>query len=115
MFRFSQDDKEIADLITGLDKIGLSVSKEKEEYLSLIWLLITKWPSDLDFEIKWLQIWVNDGQDKEDIEIELKHGDKVLLRKDFEKLSLENEGLALRKAITKTILEIFSNETGKHT
>jgi hypothetical protein len=115
MFQFENDKAELKSLITKLDNIGLNLVGEKEEYLARFWTLKTKWPSEDSYEIVWHQQWVNDGQEKEDIGVELKLRAVVIKQIEFSELLKKHEGLPLRQLITDSIIEEFGSATGKIT
>ena len=115
MFQFGNDISALESLVGKLENIGLNLVDEREEYQARTWTLNTKWPSEDTYQIVWQQQWVNDGQEKEDVGVELKLGAKVVRQFKFDELVNKHEGLPLRKLIIDSIIEEFGSATGKIT
>jgi hypothetical protein len=110
LFDKSQNDKRL--LLNKLERIGLELAEERQDYRCRVWVLQCSWLSEKPM-LLWQQRWVSDGVDLEDIGTKLFMGEKVLDEFLFEILRTDSENIPLRKLIIQRIVESFGKVTGK--
>ena len=115
MFQFEKDQSELKALFVQLENIGLVLVERTEEYQSRSWVLETRWESGDEYRIIWLQEWVNDGCEKEDVRVELKLNGLLIESIKFEQLSVSDGETSLRGSIRNRIIESLGKLTGKNT
>ncbi len=113
MFIFNNIQKDKDYLLKKLETLGIVKIDEQQDYVSKIWIFQCKWLKNT-LKLVWEQEWVDDGLVRQDIGISIYIDNEIVMRDSFEEISKRYEGIPLKVAVTKVLLDNFSTITGKH-